>query len=121
MGRARAGLSGPVVAGLTHPGDCASVRDTVAPPTRIPKMNRYFWLLMRFIGDEHTREERTEIYERARNAFLEQLFSADPPFPDSKIAYERLAFEEAVRTVESSVARWGVPAKARESSVTADR
>ena len=84
-------------------------------------MNRYFWLLMRFIGDEHTREERAEIYERARNAFLEQLFSADPPFPEARVSYERLAFEEAVRTVESSVARWGSAPKARDSSVTADR
>jgi hypothetical protein len=84
-------------------------------------MNRYFWLLMRFIGDEHTRDERTEIYERARNAFLQQLFSAEPPFPDAKVAYERLAFEEAVRTVESSVARWGSAPKAREGALTADR
>ena len=72
-------------------------------------MNRYFWLLMRFIGDEQTSEERREIYDRARTAFLEQLLSADPPFPDSNIAYERLAFEEAVRSIESSIARWGRP------------
>ncbi|MBV9078635.1 MAG: hypothetical protein JO048_14275 [Methylobacteriaceae bacterium] len=70
-------------------------------------MNRYFWLLMRFIGDEHTPEERREIYDRARAAFLEQLFSADPPLPESEVSYERLAFEEAVRTVEASIARWG--------------
>lgn len=70
-------------------------------------MNRYFWLLMRFISDEHDSEQRRGIYDRARAAFLEQLFSADPPFPDAHLDYERLAFEEAVRTVEASVARWG--------------
>lgn len=70
-------------------------------------MNRYFWLLMRFVADEHTLDERREIYERARQAFLEQLFSASPPLPKADIDYERLAFEEAVRTVEASVARWG--------------
>ena len=69
-------------------------------------MNRYFWLLMRFITDEQTPPERHAVYDRARAAFLEQLLAADPPFPDSHRAYERLAFEEAVRTVEASVARW---------------
>lgn len=70
-------------------------------------MNRYFWLLTRFIGDEQNPQERRDIYDRARTAFLEQLFNADPPAPDANIAYERLAFEEAVRTVEASIARWG--------------
>lgn len=79
-------------------------------------MNRYFWLLMRFIGDEHTLAERRDIYDRARSAFLEQLFSADPPFPEERVAYERLAFEEAVRTVESSIARWGTGRKGREGA-----
>lgn len=84
-------------------------------------MNRYFWLLMRFIGDEHTLDERRGIYDRARTAFLEQLFSAEPPFPPAKIAYERLAFEEAVRTVESSIARWGSGAKGRDGGAKAER
>lgn len=70
-------------------------------------MNRYFWLLMRFIGDEQNPQERRDIYDRARAAFLEQLFNADPPAPEANVAYERLAFEEAVRTVEASIARWG--------------
>jgi hypothetical protein len=70
-------------------------------------MNRYFWLLMRFISDEHTPEQRRDVYDRARTAFLEQLFNADPPLPDAHVSYERLAFEEAVRTVEASLARWG--------------
>ena len=70
-------------------------------------MNRYFWLLMRFISDEHSAEERRGIYDRARAAFLQQLFGAEPPFPEAHLDYERLAFEEAVRTVEASIARWG--------------
>lgn len=71
------------------------------------RMNRYFWLLIRFIGDEQTAEERRVIYDRAREAFFAQLFSADPPLPDANVTYERLAFEEAVRTIEAGVARWG--------------
>lgn len=89
-------------------------------------MNRYFWLLMRFIADEQSPVERQEVYGRARNALLEQLYSAQPTFPDSYVAYERLAFEEAVRTVESSVARWAkrpsiIPQTAPSNDSTAEK
>lgn len=72
-------------------------------------MNRYFWLLSRFIGDDQTREDRQVVYDRARAALLDQLESG-PPGPHA--AFERLAFEEAVRTVEAGVARWGRPENA---------
>jgi hypothetical protein len=70
-------------------------------------VNRYFLLLMRFITDDHTPDERQAIYDRARRALLQQLLEADPGGADSQSAYERLTFEEAVRTVEAGVARWG--------------
>jgi hypothetical protein len=70
-------------------------------------MNRYFWLLIRFVNDDHDAEARRAIYDRAREAFLTQLFGADPPLSEDAVSYERLAFEEAVRTVEASVVRWG--------------
>lgn len=79
-------------------------------------MNRYFWLLIRFVSDEHTTEERRQIYDRAREAFFVQLFSADPPLAEANATYERLAFEEAVRTVEAAVARWGRASKPADAA-----
>lgn len=70
-------------------------------------MNRYFWLLMRFITDDQSAAERRELYDRARTAFLEQLANARPPLPNGVAAFERLSFEEAIRIVEANVARWG--------------
>ena len=71
-------------------------------------MNRYFWLLMRFIGDEQTHEERQAVYGRARTALLQQLSEAETSAArPSDLAFERLSFEEAVRTIEAGVARWG--------------
>jgi hypothetical protein len=72
-------------------------------------MNRYFWLLIRFVNDEHDLEERRAIYDRARAAFFAQLYGAEPALSEDHIAFERLAFEEAVRTVEANVARWARP------------
>lgn len=77
-------------------------------------MNRYFWLLIRFVNDEHSGEERRAIYDRAREAFFSQLQGAEPPLSDESVRYERLAFEEAVRTIEASVARWGRAPKPAE-------
>lgn len=68
-------------------------------------LNRYFWLLTRFISDGQTREERQVIYDRARSALLDQLAEAHTSGPQA--AFERLTFEEAVRTVEAGIARWG--------------
>jgi hypothetical protein len=70
-------------------------------------VNRYFWLLIRFVNDDHGPEERLVIYERAREAFFAQLYNAVPPLSDESVTFERLAFEEAVRTVEASITRWG--------------
>lgn len=68
-------------------------------------MNRYFWLLMRFVSDDQTREERQAIYDRARSALLDQLEETDPAGPEA--VFERLTFEEAIRTIEAGLARWG--------------
>ena len=72
-------------------------------------MNRYFWLLSRFISDDQSREDRQAVYDRARTALLDQLEAE----PNGALAdFERLSFEEAVRTVEAGVARWGRPENA---------
>jgi hypothetical protein len=80
-------------------------------------MNRYFWLLIRFVNDEHDAGERRAIYDRARDAFYLQLYNADPPLSEDSVSYERFAFEEAVRTVESSITRWGRAPNPAEPSV----
>lgn len=85
-------------AGLKH--------DEKAADESRPIVNRYFLLLMRFITDDHTREERQAVYDRARHALLQQLLEVDPSGSGSQSAYERLTFEEAVRTVEAGIARW---------------
>lgn len=72
-------------------------------------MNRYFWLLSRFISDDQSREDRQAVYDRARTALLDQL-DAEPD--GAQAAFERLCFEEAVRTVEAGIARWGRPENA---------
>ena len=77
-------------------------------------MNRYFWLLIRFIGDESTPAERHVTYDRARKALEAQLFGAEPALPATHVGYERLAFEEAVRTIESCIARWGIAPKSAD-------
>ena len=71
-------------------------------------MNRYFWLLLRFVGDDSTLPDRRGIYDRARQALELQLYSADPPLSDAQLSFERLSFEEAIRSIESCIARWGV-------------
>jgi hypothetical protein len=70
-------------------------------------LNRYFWLLARFVSDVQSFEERQAVYERARSALLHQLLEADPTGTGDHAAFERLSFEEAVRTVEAALARWG--------------
>ena len=52
-------------------------------------MNRYFWLLMRFIGDEQNADERRDVYDRARTAMASFPLCA------------------ACRSSEASIARWG--------------
>jgi hypothetical protein len=57
-------------------------------------------------GLEHnTGENRRELYERARKALLAQLRGIDPPLDESEITRERLALEEAIRTVETDAVK----------------
>ncbi len=50
-------------------------------------------------------ESRRALYERARAALIAQLRGVQPPLSESEVARERLALEEAVRTVESEAAQ----------------
>jgi hypothetical protein len=70
-------------------------------------MTDYHPLLARAVAglEKSTGEARRALYERARNALLDQLRNATPPLSEPEITRERLALEEAVRKVEAEAAR----------------
>src|SRR6478672_5778691 len=51
--------------------------------------------------ENSTGENRRALYERARNALVNQLRSVEPALDESEITRERLALEEAIRKVEA--------------------
>ncbi len=55
--------------------------------------------------ERNTGENRRELYERARKALSAQLRSIEPPLDETEITRERLALEEAIRTVETDAVR----------------
>lgn len=69
----------------------------------------YSSVLLRAVAGKKTYEERRVVYERARNALVNQLRSIDPPLPEADIARQRTALEDAIRTVESGVAAQASP------------
>jgi hypothetical protein len=70
-------------------------------------MTDYYPLISRAVAglEKNTGEVRRALYERARNALVDQLRSAVPALEESDITRERLALEEAVRKVEAESAR----------------
>jgi len=66
-------------------------------------MTDYQPLLARALGglDRNTSETRRAVYDRARQALLNQLRSANPPMADADITRERLALEDAIRKTET--------------------
>jgi hypothetical protein len=70
-------------------------------------MADYYPLISRAVAglERNTGENRRSLYERARNALLDQLRSVTPALSETDITRERLALEEAIRKVESDVAR----------------
>ncbi|HEY4775819.1 MAG TPA: hypothetical protein VIH40_13490, partial [Xanthobacteraceae bacterium] len=70
-------------------------------------MADYYPLITRAVAglEKNTGEARRALYDRARNALLEQLSGVTPPLPESDIRRERLALEEAIRKVEGDAAR----------------
>ncbi len=51
--------------------------------------------------DRNTSEARRGVYDRARQALLNQLRSVNPPMADADITRERLALEDAIRKTET--------------------
>jgi len=70
-------------------------------------MADYYPLISRAVAglERNTGENRRSLYERARNALLDQLRNVTPALSESDITRERLALEEAIRKVEADVAR----------------
>src|SRR6478735_4786410 len=70
-------------------------------------MADYYPLISRAVAglERNTGENRRSLYERARNALLDQLRSVTPSLSETDVTRERLALEEAIRKVESDVAR----------------
>ncbi|MGA8411883.1 MAG: hypothetical protein WB756_09005, partial [Xanthobacteraceae bacterium] len=70
-------------------------------------MADYYPLISRAVAglERNTGENRRSLYERARNALLDQLRSITPALSETEITRERLALEEAIRKVEADVAR----------------
>jgi hypothetical protein len=55
--------------------------------------------------ERNTGENRRVLYERARGALVAQLRSIDPPLEETDITRERLALEDAIRSVETEATR----------------
>ncbi|MGZ5803724.1 MAG: hypothetical protein ACXWKC_13450 [Xanthobacteraceae bacterium] len=70
-------------------------------------MADYYPLITRAITglDKNTGEARRGLYERARNALVEQLRGVTPALSETDITRERLALEEAIRKVEAEAVR----------------
>jgi hypothetical protein len=71
-------------------------------------MADYYPLIVRAIaglGANTPGESRRALYERARAALISQLRSVEPALSESEITGERLALEEAIRSVEDEVGR----------------
>lgn len=66
-------------------------------------MADYYPLLVRALEGltENGFEERRAIYDRARDALLEQLRSVHPPLSETDVARERLALDEQIDRVEN--------------------
>jgi hypothetical protein len=74
-------------------------------------MADYHPLIARAVNglDKNTGENRRALYERARNALVNQLRSVDPALDESDITRERLALEEAIRKVEAEAVKRARP------------
>ena len=88
-------------------------------------MADYYPLITRAVAglERSTGEGRRALYERARNALVEQLRGVQPPLSETDITRERLALEEAIRKVEAEAVRLmrGDPPPTRQAARTAGR
>ncbi|WP_319532907.1 hypothetical protein [uncultured Cohaesibacter sp.] len=80
-------------------------------------MADYYVILKRAVSvlPEGTREQRQAIYDKARKALLAQLQNMDPPLAPAEITKQRMALEEAVRSVERDLTQEQDKPQAEES------
>lgn len=60
---------------------------------------------------------RRAVYDKARKALVKQLQSFDPPLPSSEVTAQRLALEDAIRRLESEIARSARTRRAVQSAM----
>ncbi|MGH6768053.1 MAG: hypothetical protein ACRECO_03415 [Xanthobacteraceae bacterium] len=72
----------------------------------------YYPLIERAVAvlSPDTREQRDELYERARKALLQQLQTLQPPLSGAEIAAELWALDEAIAQLETPARADGAPA-----------
>jgi hypothetical protein len=72
-------------------------------------MTDYLPLLSRAVAGlaPNTGEARRAVYDRARQALVNQLRAMRPPLAESEITRERLALEEAIRRIETQAGQVG--------------
>jgi hypothetical protein len=70
----------------------------------IGKMANYYPLVSKAVARNASSEARQAVYDRVREAMLNELRKTDPPFSDFEIMRERLALEDAVSKVEDESA-----------------
>jgi hypothetical protein len=69
----------------------------------IGKMADYYPLISKAVAGNASSESRQMLYGRVREALLNELRTATPPFTEFQIMRERLALEDALRKVEEQV------------------
>ena len=69
-------------------------------------------VLSRAVAGKKTYDERRAVYERARQALVNQLRALDPPLPESDVTRQRLALEESIRKIESEASSLAAAARA---------
>jgi hypothetical protein len=66
-------------------------------------MADYYPLISKAVAGNASSESRQILYGRVREALLNELRTATPPFTEFQIMRERLALEDALRKVEEQV------------------
>jgi hypothetical protein len=66
-------------------------------------MADYYPLISKAVAGNASSESRQLLYDRVREALLNELRTATPPFTEFQIMRERLALEDALRKVEEQV------------------
>jgi hypothetical protein len=64
----------------------------------------YYSLIVKAVTNLQSRQARRAVYERGRAALIAELEAIRPPLGRTIIYKERLAFEEAIRKVETEIA-----------------